>query len=337
MNAADKQERNTSVSKGKKSLGKTILRIFIRTMIVICVLGLSGCAVGALWYRRALTRGGYMESWDNDEGRILAGLSYGEGGARRYDLYLHNGIDPDSETPLLLLVHGGSWMAGNRSDMAYACKYYGRKGCITATMDYSLVSEDKPEITVATMLDDITACIAAIKKKMEKEGYHVSGLAVGGVSAGGHLALLYAYSRAADSAIPIAFVFEKVGPVSFHKEFWDDNIAAVLIGYGAGIPVDPEHLDDPETLKAADSLSPLHFVGPDIPPTIFAYGGKDDLVRPIHRDELAKALEEHHVPNICVDFPNSNHAMWDDTDSVTEFRDAVLQFCQKYMKLSSVQ
>ena len=167
MNAADKQERNPSAQNGKKSLGKTILRIFIRTLIVIFVFVLSGCAIGALWYRRALERGGYLESWDKDDGRILTGLSYGKSEANRYDLYLHKSIDPQSETPLLLFVHGGAWMEGSRGDMAYACRYYGKNGCITATMDYSLISEDRPGVTIGTMLDEITACTTALKKQLE--------------------------------------------------------------------------------------------------------------------------------------------------------------------------
>ena len=337
MRSADKQERKQSVQKGKQPLGKTILRIFCRTVIVVCVFCVSGCAIGALWYRRALERGGYLESWDDDEGRILSGLSYGKSEANRYDLYLHKSVDPEKAAPLLLLVHGGSWMAGNRGEMAYACKYYGKNGCITASMDYSLISEDNPEITAATMLDDISACIAALKKQLEKEGYHVSGMAIGGTSAGGHLSLLYAYSRAADSAIPISFVFEKVGPVSFHKEFWDDRISAILISYGAGIAVSQDQLDTPEAVEAADSLSPLHFIGPSTPPTIFAYGGKDDLVKPIHRDELSKVLEDNHIPSIRIDFPNSNHAMWDDQDCMERFREAVLAYCRQYLKLSQEQ
>ncbi|MBO7090109.1 MAG: alpha/beta hydrolase, partial [Lentisphaeria bacterium] len=215
--------------------------------------------------------------------------------------------------------------------------YYGKKGCITATMDYSLVSEKHPEVTIKTMLDEIAACTAALKKQLEKEGYHVSGMAIGGTSAGGHLSMLYAYSRGKDSAIPIAFVFEKVGPVSVSSDFWDEKTAAALIGYGAGIKVDAGKLDDPEIVAAADSLSPVHFVGPDSPPTIFAYGGKDTLVKPVHRNALAKALGEHHVPNRCVDFPNSNHALWDDAESTEVFRQAVLEYCVRYMKADSPQ
>jgi len=321
------------MEKKKTTTGRRLLRILLRTTAVICILFLSGCGLAALLYQRSLDRGGYLESWDADEGRVLTGLSYGEGAANKYDLYLHKSIKPESEAPLLLLVHGGAWMGGNRSDMAYACKYYGKKGCITATMDYSLISEKRPEVTIKTMLDEIAACTAALKKQLEKEGYHVSGMAIGGTSAGGHLSMLYAYSRGKDSAIPIAFVFDKVGPVSVTKDFWDEKTAATLIAYGAGIRVDPKKLDTPEATEAANSLSPLHFIKDGTPPTIFAYGGKDDLVKPVHRDALAKALEEHHIANVRIDFPNSNHALWDDPDCVEQFRKAVLEYCVTYLKL----
>ena len=323
--------------KPKRSLARRIARLALFAVILFLILIVSGCGIGTLMYYRSLTRGGYVEKWDDDEGRILADLSYGKGDNARYDLYLHKSIDPKTDAPLLLFIHGGSWTSGRRGDMAYACKYYGKKGCITATMEYSLVSKDNPGVTVKTMLDEITACIAALKKQLETEGYHAPKLAIAGFSAGGHLALLYAYSRAQESAIPLAFVFEKVGPVSFHKAFWGADVSAVLIGLGAGIEVNAGNLDDPEIVAAADSLSPVHFIGPDSPPTIFAYGGKDTLVRPVHRNALAKALGEHRVPNRCVDFPNSNHALWDDAESTEVFRQAVLEYCVRYMKAGSPQ
>lgn len=319
-----------------KLSGRKIRRILICTLTAVNLVLCAACSISGLVLQKSLKQGGYMESWSKDDGRVLTGLSYGKDNANKYDLYLPKDLAPGKDAPLLLLIHGGSWTEGKRGDIAYACKYYAKNGCITATMDYSLVSE-KNDVTVKTMLDEITACIAAIQKRLKKEGCQASGLAVGGMSAGGHLALLYAYSRASESSIPVAFVFEKVGPVSFHKEFWGADISALLIGYGARIPVDPKKLDAPETVAAADSLSPLHFVTSKSPPTIFAYGGKDDLVKPVHRDELAKALERNQVPNIRVDFPHSNHAMWDDPDCTEAFRKAVLQYCETYMKPNQPQ
>ena len=324
------------MKKQSSSFGRRVLRVFTWTLVAVFVLIVSGCGIAAALYQRSLTRGGYVESWDKDDGRILTG-SYGEGATNRYDLYLHKSINPKVETPLLLFVHGGSWMGGKRDDMAYACKYYGKKGCITATMDYSLISDNHPEITIKTMLDEITACTAALKKQLESEGYHVSGMAIGGTSAGGHLSLLYAYSRASESAIPLAFVFEKVGPVAFSKEVWGTNYAAAMLSLGTGKKFTTKQLDTPEAVKAANSLSPLHFISSKSVPTIFAYGGRDTLVKPVHRDELVKALEENHVPNIRIDFPNSDHIMWNDPDCTEQFREAVLKYCSQYLKLTHEQ
>lgn len=313
-----------------KLSGKRIRRILIVFLTTVCCVLLlcAGCTRNAL--QKNLLQGGYMESWSEADGRVLSGLSYGKEASNKYDLYLPKCVDPKADAPLLLLIHGGSWTGGNRDEVAYDCKYYGKQGCITATMDYSLIS-DRNSVTIRTMLDEITACIAALRKQLEAEGYRAPKLAVGGFSAGGHLALLYAYSRAPESAIPVAFVFDKVGPVSFHREFWGDRIASMLIGYGSRIQVDPKKLDTPEMKAAADALSPLHYVNEKTVPTVFAYGGRDTLVRTIHRDELAKALEQHHVPNVRIDFPNSNHMLWDDPDSTEAFRMAVLLYCDKYL------
>ena len=318
----------------KKLSGKRIRWILIWSLTAVDLILFAGCATSTFLLQKNLKQGGYLVSWSEDDGQVLTGLQYGSEKTNRYDLYIPKKVDPETETPLLLFIHGGSWTVGSRSDMTYACKYYAQNGCITATMDYSLISEEDENVTIKTMLDEIGACISALKNQLKKAGYHVSGLAIGGTSAGGHLALLYAYSRAEESAIPVMFVFEKVGPVSVRKEFWGKKISAMLIGLGARVKADPENLDAPETLEAANRLSPLHFIRPESPPTIFAYGGKDDLVLPIHRDELAKTLEKHHVPNIRVDFPNSNHAMWDDPESTESFRKAVLQYCDRYGKKS---
>ena len=315
-----------------KLSGRKIRRILICTLTAVNLVLCAACSISGLVLQKSLKQGGYMESWSKDDGRVLTGLSYGKDNANKYDLYLPKDLAPGKDAPLLLLIHGGSWTEGKRGDIAYACKYYAKNGCITATMDYSLIAEKNENITIKTMLDEISACISALKTQLKKGGYQISGLAIAGTSAGGHLALLYAYSRKAESAIPIMFVFEKVGPVSVRKEFWGEDVSAMLIGFGARVKADPENLDAPETVEAANSLSPLHFISPESPPTIFAYGGKDDLVKPVHRDELAKALEKHHVPNIRVDFPNSNHAMWDDPESTESFRKAVLQFCDRYGK-----
>ncbi len=278
-----------------------------------------------------LKQGGYIVELTKEDGQEITGLVYNSNKGLKYDLYIPSGLDANSSAPLFLFIHGGSWNSGQRQDIAYACKYYAKQGCITATLDYSLISDECPEVTIYTMLDEITECIDAMKKYLAERGYTTPKIAISGFSAGGHLALLYSYSRAAESPIPIAFVFEKVGPSDFSEKAWGAEMSAALVSCGTRQKVDAADLGLPESQRLVASLSPVSFITKDSVPTIFAYGGKDDLVKDWHRKILAETLEANDVPHIAIDFPNSHHGMWDDPDKTEEFRKSVLSYCKKYM------
>ena len=125
-----------------KLSGRKIRRTLILSLTLLCLALFAACAISGLVLQKNLKQGGYMESWSADDGRVLSGLSYGTEKTNKYDLYLPADVERGKDAPLLLLIHGGSWTEGNRGDIAYACKYYAKNGCITATMDYSLVSKE---------------------------------------------------------------------------------------------------------------------------------------------------------------------------------------------------
>ena len=56
-----------------------------------------------------------------------------------------------------------------------------------------------------------------------------------------------------------------------------------------------------------------------------------DLVRFGVTKRVTDLLEKNGIPHICVDFPHSHHAMWNDPDKTEEFRKAVLSYCETYM------
>lgn len=47
-------------------------------------------------------------------------------------------IDPMQQRPVILLIHGGAFAAGNRSNMAYECMEYARRGFVAVTASYRL-------------------------------------------------------------------------------------------------------------------------------------------------------------------------------------------------------
>lgn len=47
-------------------------------------------------------------------------------------------IDSMTDRPFIILIHGGAFLAGNKSDMHYMCMEYARRGFVVATIQYRL-------------------------------------------------------------------------------------------------------------------------------------------------------------------------------------------------------
>ena len=76
--------------------------------------------------------------------------------------------------------------------MAAHCKELASKGYISATMSYSLCTAGAAtDVTVYTMMDEITACIGAIRTFSDEKDLNITQLATSGYSAGGHISMLY--------------------------------------------------------------------------------------------------------------------------------------------------
>lgn len=309
---------------------RIVLNVCVLLTLAVSAVLTGGCTTEEQMKQYA-QNAGYMETWSEEDGQYIPNLVYDKEKNLQYDMYLPKDLKKDAPVRLLLFIHGGAWKEGTRYDVAYACKYYAKHNCVTATLEYSLLSKEHPEVKIPTMLDEITECIGAIKEKLTADGYQTSKIALAGVSAGGHLALLYSYSRAEESPIPIAFVFEKVGPCDFTEKTLGAKDCASLLAFLTGKRVRPSDLSKPKAIQFTESLSPVCFVTKKSVPTIYAYGWMDFLVKINQRDALTEALEKNGVPHICVDFPHSHHAMWSDPDKTEEFRKAVLSYCDTYM------
>ena len=141
---------------------------------------------------------------------------------QRMDIYLPW---KKGETDVVLLIHGGGWWEGDKSSYRADCRKYARRGYAAATINYRFIDASPPEqqsVSCVDMLDDIGSAVATLKAKMLEKGYRPRKMAVAGLSAGGHLALLYGYSRYGQSAIPIAFLVSDVGPSDFTDPGYQD-------------------------------------------------------------------------------------------------------------------
>ena len=165
------------------------------------------------------------ENFYPDMGSINNGQVYEKNERNIYDLYIPQyALDRRNETNgILLWIHGGAWVSDSKDTMDMFCKLYSQQGYISATMGYTLLTKQFNNFNIFRILDEITACIKAIKNKLVIDlGFKADKLkmVIGGYSAGAHLALLYSFLIKNFDIIPIEFVINFVGPIGLYKDYF---------------------------------------------------------------------------------------------------------------------
>lgn len=333
---------------------KMFMKIVIYAVCGIVTLIAVICAVLGCKFYSQLKDGGKIVEWSDEDGTTYRDLRYGEGVRNTYNLVIPTDKRPDA---LILFLHGGSWISGEKDDMEYEVHRYAKMGYATATMNYSRLGKDVLAADIPyespnfeSMMREIGACIEAIKAKGAELGCDFKQMAIGGYSAGGHLAMLYATRCATTSPIPLKFQISWVGPADISLLFPTDEVAIARIASGDmsdEVVTQRQELknflqsingliatDDDLCLENVNYLkqlaSPLHYVSAATPPAILAYGEKDGLVRSEHGKRMADALQKNGVDCTLIVFPNSGHELGKDRECTQAVIDAVTRFCDKY-------
>ncbi|MBR4727864.1 MAG: alpha/beta hydrolase [Clostridia bacterium] len=255
----------------------------------------------------------------NDNVTLCGNLAYGPHERNRLDLYLP--AAPQSRDGLILIIHGGGWTAGDRTIHIPDAEYWSARGYICAIMDYRYVSEI---YTVFDELDDITAALSTVKATCAASGYALTRMLLSGGSAGAHLALLYAYTRAADAPLRPAAVFCDCPPVDctspdfligLNGEF--ENWKYGVLSACCGTAVTRETLPSAPVQAALRAISPLTYIAHAVP-TAICHGVKDELIPYAHVLRFLDALRAQGVRCDLVTYPQSGHALDRDPDAAAQ-------------------
>lgn len=114
-------------------------------------------------------------------------LSFGSHPLQRLDFYSSAVPGP---RPLILFVHGGAWVGGDKSDSTGSAKirHYTQAGYQLASVNYRLL----PEVDIEHQADDVAASLAALLDRSAELGIDTRRVVLMGHSAGAHLAALVA-------------------------------------------------------------------------------------------------------------------------------------------------
>jgi acetyl esterase/lipase len=222
-------------------------------------------------------------------------IEYVPGGHERQklDLYLPKQADPSGKRPLLVWVHGGAWLGGNKNNPP-ALRFV-EKGYAVASINYRL----SQHALFPAQLEDCKAAIRWLRANATSYGYDPSRIGVWGASAGGHLVALlgttgdvkeFDVGPNAGVSSRVQAVCDFFGPTDFTKmssfpsamkHDAPDAPEAKLIGG----PVQ-------ENKDKVQRANPITYVTKDDPPFLIVHGDKDPLV-PHHQSEiLLEALQK---------------------------------------------
>ena len=315
-----------------KKLGIALLILFI--LFISIVFFMTGCtAILANNYYAPLA-----VDFNDKVGTKYSDINFGKWSDTSYDLYIPAELNKEKECSLILFIHGGSFNAGDKADEDAWCKFFTSKGYITATLNYSLMGDGKSS-NINLMNEQIFACVKAIKNDCLDRGYDIKQMATSGQSAGGCLAMLYAYSHREDSPIPVKFVFQQTGPASFHVEHWGgevteesySEVVSAVLGW-AGKKITEEMVADGSYRKYIDEISPLCLVDENTVPTLCAYSKEDSIVPPSIKFILFEQFEKYGVTYEFVHYEKSNHGLMRDPDKQKYFVNRSVEYCDIYFK-----
>jgi acetyl esterase/lipase len=189
------------------------------------------------------------------------------------------------------------------------------------------------ETDMLGMVGDVKRAIVWVKANAERYGLDPNRVVVGGGSAGGHLALLAAYTpnhALLDPADVRGVDTSTRGVISYYappdlRTFPTDpgkpsSPAFIWLGRRLGFVTAGEYLEWPgvqrrlfgglpyEVPEVAALVSPIAHVGPHCPPTLLVHGTHDRVVPVEDSRALVRSLRRAGIPVVYLEVPYADHA-----------------------------
>jgi acetyl esterase/lipase len=211
--------------------------------------------------------------------RVHRNIAYGDHGPRN-QLDVYQPEEPrEGGFPVLLQIHGGGWMIGEKQQQALPLMYHlASRGWLCVACNYRL----SPKASFPDHIVDVKRSIAWIREHAAEYGGNPEFLAITGGSAGGHLCALAALTpndsewqpgfEVADTrvqaAVPIYGVYDFLDREQIRGNMSMEDMLAKYV-----------MKTSPATDRQAwERASPLSHVREDAPPTFLLQGTHDSLV-----------------------------------------------------------
>ena len=183
-----------------------------------------------------------------------------------------------------MFFFGGGWTGGSPTQFEPQSRHLAARGMVAIVADYRV--KTRQDAKPADCVSDAKACVRWVRANAARLGIDPDRIAVGGGSAGGHLAASVATLPGLDDAkddksvscLPNALVLFNPGTVMAPFPGLD------LKGFGAG-------LDKARFGCEPTEISPIHHVKKGTPPTIIFHGTADTTVPYATVEKFAEVMK----------------------------------------------
>jgi acetyl esterase/lipase len=235
---------------------------------------------------------------------VANNVVYGEASGNSLLVDIYRTRDPgQAARPGVLLIHGGGWVEGNKSDNRSLALSLAREGYVVFAVGYRLAKDDASRYPA--QVDDVRRAVLWVRAHALELGVDPGRLGAFGHSAGGHLsAILGTTEVRAQGGVSsrVNCVVDCCGP----SDFTDESSPPIGPSTAWIVPnfFGKTRLEAPEAYKDA---SPLAHVDARAAPTLIIHGTADDVVPIAQSRKLRDALQGAGVEVKMVELRGEEH------------------------------
>ena len=233
--------------------------------------------------------------------------------------------DAGGPWPVLVYVHGGAWMHGDKSEAGMFARLMTDQGYLVVSINYRLY----PAAQFPAMIQDVKCAIRSLRANAAQFNLDPNRVGAVGVSAGGHLVALLGTTDASagwdvgeylEQSSRVQVVIAMAGVMDLSRNFPNADIEAMKrVGFGEYNVVE---------------ASPISHVTPDDPPFLLIHGDRDELV-PVEQSKLMyERLLQENIPARLVVVQNARHSLTapgGTTPTIAEINLLILNFLAQHL------
>ncbi|MCR4702498.1 MAG: alpha/beta hydrolase [Saccharofermentans sp.] len=269
---------------------------------------------------------------------------------RNVKIFSYAPSSADSVLPVMVYIHGGSFMASNASFYKEPCRYVAENlGCKVFNIEYSLA----PENIYPAAIEDILGAIDYIFCNASSLGVDNTRIGLFGDSAGANLALAAIIDNRTSAKISYAGLFYPCVDLYSQDKLYDWNLdmydvdpsqaelinsrlqlgradglgnndlmAAILMGYSGG---------NYEAVKCNPDVSPI-YADLSCMPYTGVFTAEYDGLR-IQAEYYSRLLDKAGIPNKHIRYRGVSHAFLDYFGILPQAQASLLEMCDQVRKV----